>query len=521
MPVVSMPDGTRVSFPDGMPDDAIRGIIAQKFPEVERGNDKPASFNDRFAAVGKYDPNPEARDQGLSRRQQMSAVEQVISPVTEYPEVYSRMNRDARSMVSEGVDQLRNAGGVVDAAKGAGKAALGAAAYVASPINAAYRTVVGQPLQDVTGVPREYSEFAAQLATPGIGLTGAGGKTVTVRTPELSAPSSAELKAAAKSVYQSDTVKGVELAPKAVSDAIVGIRSALDNEGFDEIVASKAHGILKRLENAPEGAVMTGQNLRSVQKSLGKAAGSVDPTEQAGARMALNSFNDFIENIPRENVLRGNADEFSAAVKEANANYSAAKTAEELDKKVTGAQLRAEAANSGHNVSSLIRQRMASIHTYPKQHRGMRPDELQMVKEIAEGSRGENLLRDAGNMMGGGGGMRALVSGVAGGAVAGPAGYALPAGGMVLRGLSNRMTLAKAEKLSDMIRSRAPLAQSTQRFEATVSEFQNARNSQNAAAAAVAARDLSSSFKDAGINVPVSELMRIAQSQNTEVAAND
>ncbi|MBS0529760.1 MAG: hypothetical protein JSS22_10270, partial [Proteobacteria bacterium] len=34
MPVVAMPDGAQVSFPDNMPSSAIRDLISQKFPEV-------------------------------------------------------------------------------------------------------------------------------------------------------------------------------------------------------------------------------------------------------------------------------------------------------------------------------------------------------------------------------------------------------------------------------------------------------------------------------------------------------
>jgi hypothetical protein len=34
MPVVKMPDGAQVQFPDGMPDAQIRDMIASKFPEV-------------------------------------------------------------------------------------------------------------------------------------------------------------------------------------------------------------------------------------------------------------------------------------------------------------------------------------------------------------------------------------------------------------------------------------------------------------------------------------------------------
>src|SRR6476661_2279148 len=39
MPVVGMPDGTQVSFPDEMPADQIKGLIAQKFPnEVKQAS---------------------------------------------------------------------------------------------------------------------------------------------------------------------------------------------------------------------------------------------------------------------------------------------------------------------------------------------------------------------------------------------------------------------------------------------------------------------------------------------------
>lgn len=115
---------------------------------------------------------PEALDHGLSERQKLSPVQQAINPITSYPETYQRMNKEAREQVSQGVDQLTAGNGVLETAKGAGNVALGTLGYVASPINAAYRSVVGQPVEDVTGIPREYTEFAAQLATPGIGLTG-------------------------------------------------------------------------------------------------------------------------------------------------------------------------------------------------------------------------------------------------------------------------------------------------------------------------------------------------------------
>jgi hypothetical protein len=132
----------------------------------------------------------EPADHGLSERQKLSAVGRILSPVTGYPETYVRMNKDARGQFSRGVEQIANresvidpqAHGISDVINGMTNMGLGAVGYVTSPISAAYRSALGQPIEDATGIPREYTEFAAQLATPGIGLPGA------VKAPAVIAP---------------------------------------------------------------------------------------------------------------------------------------------------------------------------------------------------------------------------------------------------------------------------------------------------------------------------------------------
>ena len=86
------------------------------------------------------------------------------------------MRKEAESQIGRGASQLYegalNSGVMGDVGKfasGLGNVGMGALGYVGSPMSAAYRSVVGQPVEDVTGIPREYTEFAAQLATPGIG----------------------------------------------------------------------------------------------------------------------------------------------------------------------------------------------------------------------------------------------------------------------------------------------------------------------------------------------------------------
>ncbi len=345
----------------------------------------------------------------------------------------------------------------------------------------------------------------------GAAMSGAG-RIIGGKAPSPT-PSIGELKEAARQGYKSPAIKELELDPKAVSNAVTGIRARLDAEGLDEIIGPKAHAILKRIGSVPDDAIMTGQNLHSLQKTLGKAAKSIDPQERNTAKMALNEFNDFLENIPAQFVKRGNVDDFVNTMREANANYARAMQSGNIDQKIIQAETRAASANSGMNVANTIRQRMADVKLNPKLNRGMHADDIAAAGQIAEGTKTQNLIRKIGNIAGGGGGMGSLVAGAigSGAAYAGdsnPAlGLALPAFGMAMRGVGNRMTLNQAHKLSEAIRSRAPLASATNKFEEKVAQFFADRNSKNAAAASIAARNLSSNLRAVGFDISACDLM--------------
>ena len=144
-------------------------------PDAYLAPPKPAGF-DPDAYLG-----TEPADHGLSERQKLSTVGKALSPITSYWPNVKHFEKEGLNQASEGVQQMLHpdtsqgflkSHTIQDVATGAGKAALGTLGYVGAPALAAYRSVAGQPLEDVTGIPREYTEFAAQLATPYIGLTG-------------------------------------------------------------------------------------------------------------------------------------------------------------------------------------------------------------------------------------------------------------------------------------------------------------------------------------------------------------
>ena len=65
MPIVAMPNGDQVQFPDDMPKEQIRSMILSKFPDAAKQAAAPPD------------------DHGLAHRQAMTAAEKAVSPITE------------------------------------------------------------------------------------------------------------------------------------------------------------------------------------------------------------------------------------------------------------------------------------------------------------------------------------------------------------------------------------------------------------------------------------------------------
>lgn len=144
--------GTIVEFPDGTPKDVMRSALQRKF--------------------GQQPQAPQAQPQAGDY------IRKAIEPITSLPETYNQFRQESQRQMAQGADQLSRAWSGEDmmgypvenraweAAKGVGNTALGALGYVTSPINAGIRTIVSKPVEDVTGVPKELTDFAASFALP-------------------------------------------------------------------------------------------------------------------------------------------------------------------------------------------------------------------------------------------------------------------------------------------------------------------------------------------------------------------
>lgn len=340
------------------------------------------------------------------------------------------------------------------------------------------------------------------------------------------APSIAELKSAASANYESPALTGLDVKPSSISDFATKTKIELNNGkgAVDENLAPKTFAILSKLEKIPDGpaAVFTGRNLQSLRELLGSAAGEPGKEGMAASK-AIRALDEHIPNIEPKNVIAGDPNAAGEALATANADYSAAKHAETVDNKTIRAELRASATNSGQNVANTVRQRFADILNpeRPDLQRGFTPDELGMMEQVVRGTKTQNALRWTGNYLGGGGGLGAQhmsAIGAGAGAVVGGVpgafiGAAAPAGlGYILKAMGNRSTLKAAQEISEAIRSRAPLASSAEKFHASAGQFTGAPTAKTYAGALIAARNLSTNLRGAGINVSPSDLLKGLQS---------
>lgn len=307
---------------------------------------------------------------------------------------------------------------------------------------------------------------AGEKALPGV-----------LRASKPRAPTVNELRAAASSGFDAARNMGVDYSGAAVGKMATTLRGQLEQDGILAELAPKTFSILKKLESPPDGSVATLSQLIAARRALGNAGRDfTNPTEQLASSRLVAGLDRFIQGHDAASVVAGPAAAASKIVRDAQGNYSAAKRSERLfgidrpaGAPVQGiegsARLRAAAANSGQNLDNAIRSRVASLLLDPKKIAGFSKSEVALLTKVAEGTATRNMIRDAGNILGGGGGLGAFLSaavgGMVGGAAGGPlgvaAGVTLPTLGRGGKAIANALTTNALRKADEAVRMRSPL----------------------------------------------------------------
>ena len=282
------------------------------------------------------------------------------------------------------------------------------------------------------------------------------------------APTVDALKEAAESAYEAVRTMGVDYSSQAVKSLSDDIARELQDKGILAELAPKTFSVLNKLDNPPADSVASIEGLVAARRALNNAGGDfTNPTERLAANRVIDRLDEFLMGRDEASVVAGPAASAGKALEEARGNYAAAKRSE----KVTGAEERAElnaaVANSGANVDNQIRQRIRDLVTRPKDARGYSQQEIEFMKQVARGTFGSNAARYMGNLLGGGGGLGAIVTGALTGSAAGAAGGSpaigtligtlLPTLGVGSKKLSAFMVRKQLNTLDEMIRMRSPL----------------------------------------------------------------
>jgi hypothetical protein len=273
---------------------------------------------------------------------------------------------------------------------------------------------------------------------------------------------------------------GVELKPSAVNQAITNIADDL-GKAFDSDLAPKTFAVLNRdaaKYAAPEADAMsaltgtqpatrapvTTMDIDSLRRRLGKVAQGADPTDASAAKIAQRQLDDFIQNVPPTDVLKGDAAALAKTAAEARGNYAAAARHEAFANVIARAELNAARSNSGANVENSLRGEVKNFirpdnrGASEASRSGFNDAEIALMEKFVRGGAG-NTQRIVGNLLGGGGGLGATAATVAGHTLAGPAGFAAPAVGAAIKGFGNAGAMRKAQNILDVILTRSPRAQ--------------------------------------------------------------
>lgn len=297
---------------------------------------------------------------------------------------------------------------------------------------------------------------------------------------KTSAPTAAQLKAAASQGYDAARASGLEIKGDAVGDMARGLQTTLQSDqGIIAKTAPKTFAILDELASPPAGGVATIAGIDAARRGL-SGISAEGGTDGLAAGTAVRRLDDFVSAIPDGAVAASNPGSASPqaiaqTLRDARGNYAAAQRSNDLtgdlDRANTGivdrAEARAEASHSGRNLDNAIRQRVASFLQNPENVAGFSQPEIDALNGVVAGGPLRNTSRFVGNIFGGGGGMHSGLMGAIGagagalehgtaGAMVGAA--ALPTIGYAAKSLQNAFAKRALNNADQIVRTNSPLA---------------------------------------------------------------
>lgn len=409
MPIVKMPDGTQVRFPDDMPREQIKGMIASKFPEVvPQQAQEPKQTYDRGAVSAGAD--------GIFSGLMMGFDDEIgagmMAPIQAAKDMYQGKGFDlgrAYDTMHERLDSEKAArreahpiastageiAGGLTTASGAAKKGIttlgrfgnSVKGRVASGVveGAGYGALAG------AGEAKEGERLSGAAQGGAIGaltggaLEGAGGMLAQKAATKAATPATQSLKQEADAIYNAARSSGVAIQPKAFNHLHANLKMAAGQK--NKILRPKTTGVLKEIK-ALEGKPVDLENFMELRQTINKELRTAQGADEVSLTRMKKMVDSFADNIKPEQVSGGV--EHFAKIKDANQIYTKFKKAEIID------DLMRQAKDWRTGLDQGIRVKFGQLAQNKRKMSNFNKQEQAAIRKIAKGGSPENVLRAIG-----------------------------------------------------------------------------------------------------------------------------
>lgn len=278
---------------------------------------------------------------------------------------------------------------------------------------------------------------AALGAAGGAGGAIIGGALGRVFARRAAAPTSQALKEVAGPLFDRARTAGVVVKPDPYRTSVANLTATLRQEGLDPILHPKATRALARLQEATRKSTISFEELHTLRRIVGAAAGSVDADERRVAKIAIEHLDHFMEKLKLSDVASGNPAAATAILRAARQLWTRANRAEIVE----DAMERAQRAIASGTITegTAIRGQFRRIANNKGLMRKFSKEEQAAIKSVSQSDQVAEVLKLIG-------GLRSMVIGGVAGSILGPIGSAGIAGGLMGVGLAGRAVAARSAR---------------------------------------------------------------------------
>lgn len=455
MPIVKMPDGTQVRFPDEMPKEQIKSLIASKFPDAVKGLSQAAPKAGRVPEEKSWLRTADDAVRGAADMMTFGLADEFSAKMGDLTGIGGQSgNYDANLEAQRARD-----------AEGGGARLTGQLAGALVMPGAGARTVGGAVLQGAGqgaayGFGSGEGGFENRLEEGAYGglAGGALGGAVRAATNQLgkrfaraAIPTNEAIRKSADAAYKAAEDAGAIIKPESTQRLTQSVISDLDDFGYDAALQPGVGAVINRLQGL-EGQNLTMKRLDTIRKVAGNAAKDHNnPSQQALAGRIIDHIDDFMGDLKPADIVAGDSKTAANEYLKARSLWGKLKKSEAVDTAALRAEWRAASTGSGGNADNALRQNVRRLVENPKTARGMSNAEKKAALAVVKGTKTQNALRLVGKLSPSGNGVMAAAG--IGGAMVNPV-YGVPAlVGLGAKSVADRMTLQNAEKLSELVRS--------------------------------------------------------------------